>query len=486
MAAANCTCSSRRSKLVASIMLAVLATVSSAQAQNSTDWPTFGWDAQRTGYNPFETVLTTSNVPSLRMHWATDLGGPILTQPTVAAGVNIRGVSTDVVYAATLEGSIFALNAHTGAIIWRRDFMPVQTSCDDFAASGDRVGFIDTPTIDRAHNRLFIVSGRGSLHAFDLSNGADTMTPVQIPDAANSLNTFVYGSPTLVGASLYIATASACDMGRPYRGQVVHVSATDGSILQRWFPTDPSVDGGGIWGPGGVSALADGTYVFALTGNGFSNPENAGYAEHVVKLTTNLSVAQSDSPATLQAADRDFGATAMLFQPIGCPPMLAAYQKTGYLYIYNRAAISSGPMQTLILSQPSGDTIGLPAYDHNQLYIVAPQDSPTNFNKHGLLALSVSGTCSLGLAWQQPVGSTAPFHNPAISPVVANGVVYYADGIASQVYAMDAKSGQILWSTDTLPSTDRVTGAILTSPTVVDGQLFVAGYGDHKLHAFGL
>jgi hypothetical protein len=387
------------------------------------DWPTFGWDAQRTGYNPFEKVLSTSNVPALRAHWATDLGGPILTQPTVAAGVNVGGVSTDVVYAATLQGSIFGLNAHTGAIIWRRDFVPVQTSCDDFSASGGKVGFIDTPTIDRAHNRLFIVSGRGSLHSFDLSNGADTMTPVQIPDAANFLNTFVYGSPTLVGTSLYIATASACNT-RPYRGQVVQVSATDGSILQRWFPTAANVDGGGIWGAGGVSALADGTYVFVLTGNGFSTPENAGYAEHVVKLTTNLAVAQSDSPATLQAQDRDFGATATLFQPIGCPPMLAAYQKTGYLYIYNRAAISSGPMQTLILSQPSGDTIGLPAYDHNQLYIVGPQDSPTNFNHRGLLALSVSSTCSLSIKWQQPVGSTASFYNPAISPVVANGVVY--------------------------------------------------------------
>jgi outer membrane protein assembly factor BamB len=476
---------SRRSKSVAAIMLAVFAVASSAQAQKSTDWPTFGWDAQRTGYNPFETVLTTSNVPSLRMHWVTDLGGPILTQPTVAAGVNIKGVSTDVVYAATLEGSIFALNARTGAIIWRRDFVPVQTNCDDFAASGDKVGFIDTPTIDRAHNRIFIVSGRGALHSFDLSNGADTMTPVQIPDAPNFLRTFVYGSPTLVGTSLYIATASACDF-RPYRGQVVRVSTTDGAILQRWFPTAANVDGGGIWGPGGVSALADGTYVFALTGNGFSNPENAGYAEHVVKLTSTLAVAQSHLPTTFPLPDRDFGATAMLFQPVGCPPMLAAYQKTGYLYIYNRAAISSGPMQTLILSQPTGETFGLPAYDHNRLYIAAPQDSPTNFNKHGLLALSVSNTCSLSLAWQQPVGSAAASGNPAISPVVANGVVYYADGVASQVYAMDARSGQILWSTDNLPTSDRVTGSILTSPTVVNGQLYVAGYGDHKLRAFGL
>jgi hypothetical protein len=56
----------------------------------ATDWPTFGMNAQRTGNNPVETVLSTSNVAGLRTHWATDLGGPILTQPTLAAGVNIN------------------------------------------------------------------------------------------------------------------------------------------------------------------------------------------------------------------------------------------------------------------------------------------------------------------------------------------------------------------------------------------------------------
>ena len=107
------------------------------------------------------------------------------------------------------------------------------------------------------------------------------------------------------------------------------------------------------------------------------------------------------------------------------------------------------------------------------------------FNKHGLLALAFSGTCTVSLAWQQPVGRDSISDNPAISPVVANGVVYYADGTASQVFAVDARNGQILWSTDNLPAAERIAGGIFTSPTVVNGQLFVAGF-DHKLHAFGL
>jgi hypothetical protein len=170
--------------------------------------------------------------------------------------------------------------------------------------------------------------------------------------------------------------------------------------------------------------------------------------------------------------------------------MLAAFQKTGNLFIYNQATIASGPLQTLPISQgnATGSDIGSPAYDPalRQLYIAAPSDSPTGFDKHGLIALAFNSTCTAAsVAWQQPVGRNSASNNPAIPPVVANGVVYYADGVASQVFAIDAKSGQILWSTDQLPAAERVKGGIFTSPSVVNGQLFVAGY-DHKLHAFGL
>ncbi|MGF6600188.1 outer membrane protein assembly factor BamB [Paraburkholderia sp. GAS448] len=475
---------------------AVTPGATTAASFTATDWPTFGMNAQRTGNNPVETVLSTSNVAGLRTHWTTDLGGPILTQPTLAAGVNINGVLTDVVYAATLQGDMFALNASTGALIWQQHVAPVHTTCSDFAASGGNIGFIGTPTIDRTRNQLYIVSGDGFLHAYNLATGADLPAlHVMIPDPANvAPKTYVYGSPTLsvstrYGTSLYLTTASTCDT-TPYHGQVVRVSIPDGAILQRWYPTGVTgPNGGGIWGPGGVSVVRGGSAVYALTGNAFATPENAAFAEHVVKLTSSLAVTASNSPMAPTVQDADFGATAPLFQPRGCPTMLAAFQKTGNLFIYNEATIPSGPLQTLDISQSrsTGTNIGLPAYDPalKQLYIAAPSDSPTGFNKHGLLALGISSTCSVGLAWQQPVGKNSAIDNPAISPVIANGVVYYGDGIASQVFAIDARSGQILWSTDSLPVGERPTGGILTSPTVVNGQLFVAGM-DHKLHAFGL
>ena len=478
---------------VSAATAAVTPGAAAATSFTATDWPTFGMNTQRTGNNPAETVLGVGNVGGLHQKWATDLKGPIWTQPTLATGVNVKGVLTDVVYVATLQGSTVALNASTGKIIWKDDLSPFPSKpfCNDFAASGGNIGFIGTPTIDRAHNKLYIVSGRGTLHAYDLATGANTTAlTVQIPDPANRPpHTFVYGSPTLTGTSLYIAMASSCDTSTPYHGQVVRVSITNGAILQRWYPTGANgPSGGGIWGPGGVSVPPSGSpdeaWVYALTGNAIANPENAAFAEHVVKLTTTLAVSDSNAPSNNSAGDLDFGATATLFQPPGCPPMLAAFQKSGALYTYNRNNIGAGPMQTMQIGHgtANGENVGMPAYDPtlNRLYIVAPKDSPTKFNTAGLLALAISGTCSVSVA-----GTSHPSNarfGPSIPPVVANGVVYYTDGAGSHVYAVEAANpANLLWSTSSIP------GGIFASPMVVNGQLYIAGGGsDHKLRAFGL
>jgi outer membrane protein assembly factor BamB len=458
-----------------------------ASTFTATDWSTFAFDPQRSGYNPVETVLTPSTIQSaggLRRHWSRDLGGPMLAQPTLLSGVTVGSTSMDLVYAATLNGDVYALNAATGAVAWTRKLPAVQSNCSDFP--GGVIGVIGTPTLDHANNRMFLVSGDGNLHALNIATGAELSGwPVQILDAANAApRTFVYGSPTLINSTLYIATASRCDI-RPYHGQVVSVSVNTHTVQNRWYPdgaTGP--DGGGIWGPGGVSATVfkpsapTDFHLYALTGNAFATPQNGGYAEHVVRLSPTLQPETSNT-TTPNVNDADFGATPPLFQPPGCPGLLAAMQKTGKLFIYNRAAIPSGPIQTLQISTSSayGSFVGQPTYNPvlNRLYLGSPTDS--GIYRHGLIALSISSSCSFSLAWQQQVGRNG---SSDIPPMSANGVVYYVDGGSSQAFAFDAQTGKQLWTF----TTDTSSG-VRASPTVVNGQVFIAAY-DHKLYAFGL
>ena len=485
-------------ELATAATLARIPGASTAATFTATDWPTYGMNRQRTGYNPVETVLNATNVSTLKQHWASPvLDGAILTQPVLATGVLINNVPTDIVYVATEGNTTWALNATTGATIWKSAPIPQATLSQ--GCSGlfqGKIGVQGTPVIDHANNRLFVASGKGYLHAYDMATGVD-LPGFNLPllDAANaSPLTMVYGGLTLSpdGSSIYVATAGdPCDT-QPYHGQVIRASTTNpAAILQRWFPTGATgPNGGGIWGFGGVSIPPDGTVVYALTGNAFATPENAGFAEHVVKLTPTLAVAASNSPLTPSPnADIDFGATALLFQRPNCPTMLAAYNKSGPLFIYNRATIQqAGPIQTLTIAQSSNDgsNIGMPAFDPvlNQLYVVSPSDSGTLY-KHGLIALSIGSTCSVTPkpVWQTQVGINSPNFNPAIPPVAANGVVYYADGMGNDVYAFNATTGAILFHDHYTPVQSGEGN--FSSPSVVNGQVFVAG-SDHVVHAYGL
>ena len=113
------------------------------------------------------------------------------------------------------------------------------------------------------------------------------------------------------------------------------------------FPPDPTV-GGGICGTGGVSIDPATGHVFAGTGNAETRPEWYRYCDQVVELSPALRVLGSNYPGIpYHGFGRDFGSTPVLYQPRGCPPLLAAKNKAGVLVIYERGKVSAGPVQRL-------------------------------------------------------------------------------------------------------------------------------------------
>jgi len=455
-------------------------------APAQTSWTTFGFDHERTGYNPEETTLSPGNVGGLTAKWNVDLGGTITAQPVLAGNL---------VYAATGLGKVYALDASTGTAVWSVQLGTTSVDCGDF--DQNTVGVIGAPTIDPTNNRIFVVSGDDLLHALDLGTGNELPNyPLQLMYPANNApRTFVYASPTYSPANnaLYLTTASACET-TPFHGQVMRVDVTPGStpkVLRRWFPNGFSgPDGGGIWGPGGVSIGAYEKAVFAGTGNAIEGQENQLYSDHVVRLDLNLNVYAVDGPDLGGAFDIDFGSTPMLYQPPGCPPQLAVMNKNGALYIYNRNAIGSGAMQVLQISVfnssgVEGLFVGDPVYDPvlNLIYTGNSQDNDAGTFLHGLIALVPQADCTLALAWQKQVGingGVGLYLNPVTPPIAANGVVYYATSIHGHVYAFDGSTGQQLWDSGLLTE-----AGIYAAPTVVNGQLFVATF-DNKIYAFGL
>lgn len=452
--------------------------ISPLPAELRSDWVTFGWDVQRTGFNPVEGILGPGNAGSLALAWTADLGGAVIGSPVLASSVEADGTPRDLVYVGNENGHLHALDAWTGEVVWERYLGAVKTDCQDMP--NGRFGITGTPAIDRSANRIYVAAGDGAVYALDLGTGAiQPGWPVTITQAPEREQ--VYGGINQYRDGLFVALASVC-LTPPFHGRAVMIDTATARVTHEFYviPADgPS--GGGVWGPGGVSIDPSTGAVYIATGNALTEPEHFAFAEHVVRLTPNLRLEAANHPG-IPGVDSDFGSTPLLFDPRGCPPQLAVQNKRGILFVYERDAIGRGPTQRIQVSNVEGWAfIGLPAYSPvaRTLYITTPSDSEPF--RRGLVAMRVKSDCSLSLDWQASIaGEEGVASRPLSPPSLANGVVYLGSGAEGEVLAFDGETGEEVWA-----SGDAMEGKVVAAPIVVNGTVY-AGTGDGHFYAFSL
>jgi outer membrane protein assembly factor BamB len=443
------------------------------------DWATYGFDLQRTARNPSEDTIGPGNVAGLAEIWSADVGAVVAASPVLASDVSVDGSTLDLLYVGTEHGDLYALDAATGTTVWQRNLGSQLTTCDDVP---DRIfGITGTPAIDRATGSLAVAGGDGSLYELDLTTGATRPGwPLEI--TTDPAHEHVWSAITRAGGALFVETAGYCD-ATPYYGRVVKVDPSTQSAPATWYVTSPPGDdpgGGGIWGWGGVSVDPGNGDLWVATGNAATTPENSGYAEHVVRLSTALTVLASDAPM-LTGEDLDFGSTPVPYQAPGCPGQIVVENKAGVVLVYERDAIASGPVQVLTVADlvDGGELIGVPAWDPatQTVYVTSPTDLAGGSFMHGLLAFGVGADCRLHPSWQQTQGINGAVVS---SPTIANGVVYWGDGPGNEVLALDAGSGAVLWR-----SGSTITGGVYAPPIVVNGRVYAADWS-HTVHAWAL
>src|SRR5262249_34642562 len=102
--------------------IAALALAPSALAVENTDWLSYGHDNQLTNATP-STALTSKSAPRLARTWISKLAGAVYASP-LATVVDGR----ELLYAFTENGSVYALAASTGMIVWQRELGTVATA----------------------------------------------------------------------------------------------------------------------------------------------------------------------------------------------------------------------------------------------------------------------------------------------------------------------------------------------------------------------
>lgn len=463
----------------------------------TTDWDSFGFDLERSGYNPVEAKVGTGNVKTLEQLWSFDVGSTVVHEPVFAHGVSVHGHPTDILYAGSAWGSaMYAIDASTGATVWKDAVAHSTYSCGGPGKSHFSIG--ETPAIDRGKNRLYFADGRNAVHAVDLATGKEAKGwPFTIADVTPDHN-FMHGGFTYNPANglLYAVTGSTCDIS-PWYGRIVAIDTKVPNVAGRFFPMSGTSaqgrSGGGIWGPGGASIDPRTNDVFIATGNSDTSKgarQNAAYAEQVVELSPRLeTILANNYPANIPRIqgddDFDFGATPLLFQPAGCPPLLAAVNKSGVFELYDRASISSGPIQYIPMSIPTddGDFVGVPAFDPQTGYVYVGLPTTSGIYQAGMAAFAMQANCTLNStpAWSAnfgPNGNGNGDQTPRSPISIANGVVYVGNYTGDTEYAFDAATGSQLWSVP-LPSWGNV------GTVIADGIVYV-GAGGGKITAWAL
>ena len=265
------------------------------------------YDLYRTGANPNETILNTTNVSAenfgLLYYYPVD--GDIYAQPLYVSQVDIpdKGLR-NVLYVATMNDVVYAFDADSasaeGGVLWRRDFrniadgvLPVPVA--KWAANRNirrDMGIESTPVIDIVTQTLFLVartleSGVSvqRLHALDLATGQEKAgSPVVIGGSYRGINfnpkfQNQRAGLTLASGQVIICWGSdAIETLYPYHGWVM---AYDAKTLAQTgiFSATTTVNGGGIWASGRAPAVIanpdGGQDIVLFTGNAIHS--SAGY-----------------------------------------------------------------------------------------------------------------------------------------------------------------------------------------------------------------
>jgi len=331
-------------------------------------------DNFRTGWNNSENELTTSNVNknTFGLLFSLAVDDQIYAQPLVAGNVSIANGVHNVVYAATVNNSIYAFDGDSGTLYWNKNYtqigMRAVKNTDMTGACGGNyldfsgnIGIVGTPVIDNVNKIMYFVARSTNgvtyhqfLHAVNITNGNDVLPPVEITatyygigtGAINGILTFdsqkqnQRSALTLSNGIIYITWASHCDWG-PYHGWIIGYNA---STLQQQivFNTTPNGGEGGVWESGQGLAVDDSGNLYIATGNGATDQTISGknFGESAVKLTPNgnkLTVASFFTPynyVNLNTDDLDFGSLGSLLIPhsnyffTGC--------KDGSLFLLNK------------------------------------------------------------------------------------------------------------------------------------------------------
>ena len=511
-------------------LITVLLLVSTLIAQGQSDesrsgqWRIAGQNLSNSRSQPAERSITPANVNGLTPKWVFTTGGDVSATPTVDG---------DAVYFPDWGGSLFAVEKNSGRLIWSHkisDYDGVNGAISRVspAIDGNQIIIGDIPNSKQVHNGASVIS-------VDRQTGTlRWMTQVDTHPAA-----IITGSPVVFDGVVYIGVSSseetlALDPAYPccsFRGSVVALDVKTGRMLWKTFDMPDNggrpggYSGGAVWQPPAIDPKR--RTLFVATGNNYTAPADVEACQNATPtancaaaddffdtaLALDLTTGQIKWSKRLQGLDTftgacGFGTTPPISGNPNCPvptspdfdfggagPNLVGNiigfgQKSGIYWALNP---DDG---NIVWSTPVGPGAALggiewgTATDGQRIYVAISNSDhlPYTLVPSGQHitwgAWSALDVATGKILWQTADPTVGTIDTGSVS--VANGVMY-AGSYSGQMYALDTRTGTILWNFAS-------GGTVIDGPSIVDGTLYWGsgyrnippGIGNNKVYAFTL
>ena len=315
------------------------------------DWPTFGGDAQRTGWARREKVLNADNAGKLKLEWSLKLDNASkelnsLTVPIVVEDVITPKGFKDIVITAGSSDKIFAIDADTGKLLWDKTFEIEGTPKDPKNSWLCPNALNATPVVDRRSKSVYVVTSDGKLHTLNFVNGEDQKPPVAfIPP---------FGKPwslNLNGGILYSTTSQNCNA---VRSAVYAMDLRNPDRPVSFVQSSPT-GGAGMWGRGGGAISPTSGLLFAETGDGPYDTDAGKYSDSFLAVSPEAKIVDYYTPANrawVSKKDLDMGNITPVVFPFEDWELVAGGGKEGVLFLLDSKCLGGTDHRTPLFRSP--------------------------------------------------------------------------------------------------------------------------------------
>ncbi len=435
------------------------AAASHRAAPAAQDWPTYLHDVARSSATT-DPALKLSKAANLVPQWSFQAGGALATSASIVGTT---------AYIGAWDGYEYAINTATGAVIWKTNL----GSNIDAGCNPSVIGVTSAATV--VNGVVYVGGGGPYWYALNATTGA-VLWKVYTGKTGETGAHYNWSSPLIVGNYAYIGIASNCD-NPLVQGRLLQVGisgAQQGKIVKTHNFVPTGQVGGGIWTSPTYDAATNSIFVSTGTLSQFTQTQSQAIVE--LNATTLASKGTWQLPFVSSITDSDWSTTPTLTTDSAGDQLLSVANKNGILYTFNRKNLAAGPVwQDQIAvggtSPTSGDgvlTSGI--FANGTVYYAGGHNVQNGHGDGGSISALNPGTGSV--IWSRQTDS------PILgSPAYVNGMIGLAEGRTFEV--VNAANGHLLYSY-LLPSANY--GAISVAnghfyvPTI-GGVLYAFGPG---------